>query len=660
MLPDLTNMLSWWQWAILGAVPPAIITLYFLKLKRRPLEVPSTYLWHKSIEDLHVNSIWQRLRRNLLLLLQLLVLLAVILAVLRPHWQAMRISGSRFIFLVDNSASMQATDVKPTRLEEAKHRVAEVIDQMRSGDAAMLISFSDGARVEQNFTNDRQRLRGALASIKPSLRSTNLSEALKLAAGLVNPTQVSDKSTDAQVAGTKLFIFSDGRFPAVSDFELGNLEPVFVPIGTDGPANVAVVAFSIGRHEEKAGQMQAFARLANYGPQPASVLVKLFLDDKPEAINADRLEIPADDSRGVAFDLSGIESGVLHIKVETGDQLAADDEAWAVLDPPRRCRVLLVTPGNERLQQALTTKAAADLAELKTVAPDFLATKPYLDGADTGGWDLVIFDRAAPKRMPRANTFFIGSLPPDGWSAKPTVFNPQIIDAEVSHRLMQWVDLAEIRYVLDGRPLKAPSGNTVLVDSDAGPLLALAPREGFEDLVLGFSLIDERTGPDGKSGLYPNTNWTSRPSFASFMLNLLSYMGSGHDALNMGGFRPGSTVTIDATDPQAAAEVRLPSGDKMKVSPTPAGKLSFAATDELGVYRIRSNGKTVHTFAVNMADPAESNIRPPANPSIKIGYVEVSGATGWRAGRRDIWRELVLIGLVVSVVEWYIYMRRIY
>ena len=73
MFPDLSNMLSWWQWTILAAVPPAIVLLYFLKLKRRPLEVPSTYLWHKSIEDLHVNSIWQRLRRNLLLLLQLLV-----------------------------------------------------------------------------------------------------------------------------------------------------------------------------------------------------------------------------------------------------------------------------------------------------------------------------------------------------------------------------------------------------------------------------------------------------------------------------------------------------------------------------------------------------------------------------------------------------------
>src|SRR5208282_6903475 len=170
-----------------------IVLLYFLKLKRRPLEVPSTYLWHKSVEDLHVNSIWQRLRNNLLLYLQLAVVLFIVLALLRPSWHALRLSGSRLVVLIDNSASMQATDVKPSRLEEAKRRAGELIDQMHSGDTAMLISFSDNARVEQNFTDSRQQLREALATVKPSQHSTNLSEALKLAAGLVNPG-MADKS----------------------------------------------------------------------------------------------------------------------------------------------------------------------------------------------------------------------------------------------------------------------------------------------------------------------------------------------------------------------------------------------------------------------------------------------------------------------------------
>src|SRR3990172_7463367 len=103
MLPQFVNMLSWWQWTILAAVPPAIILLYFLKLKRRPLEVPSTYLWHRSIEDLHVNTIWQRLRSNLLLFLQLLLVFLAMLALLRPGWRSEKRIGQRSIFVVDNS-----------------------------------------------------------------------------------------------------------------------------------------------------------------------------------------------------------------------------------------------------------------------------------------------------------------------------------------------------------------------------------------------------------------------------------------------------------------------------------------------------------------------------------------------------------------------------
>ena len=79
-----------WQWALLALVPPAIIALYFLKLRRQPLEVPSTYLWQRSIEDLHVNSLWQRLRQNLLMFLQLLLVALAMLALLRPGWEGSR------------------------------------------------------------------------------------------------------------------------------------------------------------------------------------------------------------------------------------------------------------------------------------------------------------------------------------------------------------------------------------------------------------------------------------------------------------------------------------------------------------------------------------------------------------------------------------------
>src|SRR3954447_23337232 len=137
---EFINTLATWQWAVLAAVPPAIIALYFLKLKRQPLEVPSTYLWHKSIEDLHVNSLWQRLRQSLLLFLQLLLVALIALTLLRPGWSGTKLQGKRFVFLIDTSASMSATDIAPSRLDKAKRQAIDFIDQMEPGSAAMVIS----------------------------------------------------------------------------------------------------------------------------------------------------------------------------------------------------------------------------------------------------------------------------------------------------------------------------------------------------------------------------------------------------------------------------------------------------------------------------------------------------------------------------------------
>jgi hypothetical protein len=91
-----------------------------MKLKRKLLQVPSTFLWRKSIEDLHVNSLFQWLRNNILLILQLLVLLGLIYGILAPRLHGAGGRGKHYILMIDNSASMSATDVAPNRLERAK------------------------------------------------------------------------------------------------------------------------------------------------------------------------------------------------------------------------------------------------------------------------------------------------------------------------------------------------------------------------------------------------------------------------------------------------------------------------------------------------------------------------------------------------------------
>ena len=172
------------QWAILLAVPPIVFLLYFLKLRRVPLEVPSTFLWRRAIEDMHVNSLWQKLRRNLLLLLQLLFLAALIVACLRPSLYGDQETGRRWILMLDHSASMQATDVAPNRLEVAKTKAKEQLSKMNRGDVAMIMAFSDRADVRQGFTADRNRLLAAIDSIQPTQRTTDIREAMRAASGL--------------------------------------------------------------------------------------------------------------------------------------------------------------------------------------------------------------------------------------------------------------------------------------------------------------------------------------------------------------------------------------------------------------------------------------------------------------------------------------------
>src|SRR5947209_11872204 len=96
----------WWAGLLLLLVPVLIVLLYFLKLKRKPLQVPSTFLWRKSIEDLHVNSLFQWLRENVLLLLQILTVLFLIYGVLSFQVHGRENESRHYILIIDNSASM--------------------------------------------------------------------------------------------------------------------------------------------------------------------------------------------------------------------------------------------------------------------------------------------------------------------------------------------------------------------------------------------------------------------------------------------------------------------------------------------------------------------------------------------------------------------------
>ena len=637
---EFLSAISGWQWVLAGAVPVGIVALYFLKLKRKPVQVPSTFLWLKSVEDLHVNSLWQRLRKNILLLLQLLVVAAVILALARPMVDATQ-TGKYLIFLIDNSASMAATDVEPSRLAVAKQKAIEVAQQMQRGDSAMVIAFADTARVVCSYTQNVPTVVGAIRSIEQTARRTDLREAFTIAGGLANPQRAGED--DAEAVPATLYVVSDGRFPQLTDLSLGNLRPKFIGIG-DSARNLGLLALSARRSESRPDELDVFARVVNFAGQSASFTVELAVDDR--IVDMQRGEVAANDFQPIVFRLTAPEQACLSMRLDVEDDFALDNQGWTVVNPPRKARLLVVGEENVVLKASLQTQRARSLADVRYASKDFCA-KNLADESMAGEYDLMIFDRCAPMSMPPCNTFFVDAVPPELAALTKTEVKGPVILNWASHPVLRFLNLSDVN-VISAFTLRLPRGATELIESNQGALLFALPRGVFTDLVQSFALIDDRG--------YWQTDWPSKLSFPLYILNIVRTLGGAGDEQRTT-LQAGDPVSFRSETDVVEAIVTYPSGRSSKVRRSRQGRFEFLDTEELGSYRAEIGQVTWH-FAVNLFDEEESSIEPAKE--LQLGSELVTDVSAEVIARRELWKPLTVLALVLLLLEWYVYNRRVY
>src|SRR5215210_4430856 len=112
-------------WFLLGAI---IIFFYLLKLKRKRRVVPSVFLWQRALEEVEANAPFKKLRRSLLLLLQLLALIALVFALTRPLVTMRALASGSTIIIIDATASMGARDEDSrSRLDRAKELARDMV-----------------------------------------------------------------------------------------------------------------------------------------------------------------------------------------------------------------------------------------------------------------------------------------------------------------------------------------------------------------------------------------------------------------------------------------------------------------------------------------------------------------------------------------------------
>ena len=717
---------------IFFCIPPIIVLLYFLRLKRRPLTVASTYLWKKSVEDLHVNRLMQWMRRNVLLLLQLLAILLLIYTALGPRTQGALTGGRHYIILLDNSSSMNATDVAPTRLDWAKAEALKLIDAANEGDPGMLIVFNSTAEIRQSYTNNKDELRAAVKAVAPSNFQTRIDEALVLAASRANPGRSTE---NAAVAPSNpepgkertyftpdgfeadVYLLSDGRFPAVKDFALQNLNIRFpeMPdkLGGGRSDNVGIISFDASREGDRDSKLIAKASIANYRENVSTV--KVWLDVKagdgtlvkvyaPSAVELavedsearnrkpEEVLIPAkpvrteDDGKRkgamesrpenvaiVRFNLEGLADSSdirLEVRLEhAGDAFKADDQATLVFGVARKANVLVVTPGNRVLRFWFDTTEAKSLADFAYVLPEDY--KSYVGAARDGKYDLIVFDRTGPETeddMPAGNTLFIGYPPPPYIALEKNspndknsvieVKGPRVRASDRRHPLMKDIgNVEEVGVDTAFRLPFLPPRTPRLLEGDRDlVLLAAIARQAYTDLVLTFPIVVKNE--DGPDRVF-NSNWPLQPKFPLFLRAVVLQLGNVRyagveETLRPGQMiplRPGSEKIVFVTKPGATLPLRFDRGNRPEVA--------FSNTDELGVYSAEwglGGSRQIRRFAVNLLDPEESDLAPVGQ--FQIGTTTVTAGDNRRVPM-ELWKLFLALGLVIVVVEWWIYNRRV-
>src|SRR6185369_10912150 len=166
---------------------------------------------------------------------------------------------------------------------------------------------------------------------------------------------------------------------------LEGAEPRFVPIGKSRK-NLSISEFSVRRYPLDKARYEVMLEVANLNDEPADVELELSGDGA--VVDVTRLKLGPNERLPRYYqDLAGA-SRTLTARIKAapgGDDLPADDVAYALLPERRRARILLVSPGNTYLEATLLLDEYLDVAQIAPGAP-----------LPDGKFDVAIYDGVAP------------------------------------------------------------------------------------------------------------------------------------------------------------------------------------------------------------------------------------------------------------------------
>ncbi|MGH7769079.1 MAG: VWA domain-containing protein [Candidatus Binatia bacterium] len=602
---------------LLGAIP-AILILHSLRPKGLQVRTTTLFLWERVLKERQMGQwLGRLLRKNLLLILQLLAVAALIAALADPSLTHLGGPAGDLVVVVDLSASMKAKGRSGSRFDDARAELLRLVDSLRSQQKMMVIGAGPRPEILAPWSSEGRTLRDLARAVRPTDAPAPVKEAVLFAHSFIK-----------RGGRDRIIVISDGAFDGAEELPWDASRLQLVSVGAGGE-NIGITGFELRRLPDKTDRYQAMVAVKNFTSRPARVPLALAQAEKSWA--QETVEIGAGESRVLVYPYAGALPERLEARLGVTDDFPTDDRAHLTLRSSAPLRVLYAGKGNPYLDRLFSSLPHLQVTRVDRLTQEELSAQRSL-------YDAIVLDGVAPPALDEGNFILINS------SAKPLaargkISRPRVLPSTARHPLSHGLSFDDL-YIREALRIVPPDGAAILAQSREAPLVFAFERGKLRVLVLGFDLLAS------------DLPW--RVAFPVLFGNAFEWLRPRGAEFPGAQVQAGKPYPIPLAPADDRVEVKSPSGAR-EVLRAAARPFPFTNTSATGFYSYSSQSGAGE-FAVNLLSESESQIRSrvAASPARSAGRAE--GAERTEAGF-PLWPLLLAAVFALLLVEGYLVFR---
>jgi Mg-chelatase subunit ChlD len=611
---------------LLAAALPLILFLHSLKPRGVKISTTTLFLWERVLRERSLRTrLGWLLRKNLLLILQLVAAAATIAALADPSLVNFGTRSGDLVVVLDLSASMKAKGKGGSRFDAARREFFSLTDGLAANQKMLVIGAGTQPRVLAPFTSDKRKLRELGRNLVASDVPGRVKEAILFAHAFLK-----------RGGADRIVVISDGAFTGAEDFVKPTAHLRFIAVGGGNEAlgervNVGIVGFQVRRQPERPTSAEIMVHVRNFAAKTMRVPLTLSLDGK-SWLGKEEIELGANGRRVLIYPYEGRLRGGLTARLEIDDDFATDNQAYLAVNDTPTARVLYVGAGNPYLSHLLRFFANVEVTSTPQWQDELARKEPP--------YDVMIFDRVSAPAVTEGNVIFIDTVAP----TLPLVSggkldHPRVLAPLPKHAITEGLNLGDLR-IEQARRVAVTGEATVLAASAEGPLLVAVERGKLRSFFIGFDLMA--------------SDLPLRVAFPVLMHNLLEWFQPQRLEFPAQSAQAGSPMELRLPSGDSKLEITSPSG-RQEVFNAPAGSVNFHDTLQSGFYHYKSASRDGR-FAVNLFDESESDITP------RIVLSQAQGQSGENLATVEagyyLWPLLLGLVLLLLAAEWFLAWRQ--